>query len=295
MDRYDDVKAYTLQAKLAQQAKVQNTIPWPPRDEALALRCMDAYYNEQVAYYNSWTKQTTMRHIDLPPHLFQQWKQMPGRLELYNSRKALKAEWDKKQPLNAGLTACTNPFADQASIAAEQAQREALEAQALDSTLSANINEQVVAARQAHPGMTINFIDGTPSIPPANIIHRGDGQQNNFLLPPVQRAVAKQIPQPPPPSPRVEIADDTPPAPTPAKRAKNLAVPLVMVEGVDKPADDIADLKMLCKKLYQDNKKMLAEIKDLKASKEPTSPASSATEEQQAPAPKKQKVKAEPV
>ena len=102
-DRYDDVKAYTNQVKLAQQAGVHGQVPWPPRDERLALRCMDAYYNEQIDYYSGWCKDTKMKHIDLPGTLFHTWKSMPGRLVMYNKRKELKAKWDEKQPAHIGM------------------------------------------------------------------------------------------------------------------------------------------------------------------------------------------------
>ncbi len=137
-DRYDDVKAYSLQAKLAQQAGTPHLVPWPPRDERLALRCMDAYYTEQIAFYSKWCKQITMKHIDLPPHLFQAWKSMPGRLAMYNHRKEIKLKYEKDNPVQAiGLNAMTNPFADAGAVSAERERTEAAEALAMASAAEA--------------------------------------------------------------------------------------------------------------------------------------------------------------
>ncbi len=142
-DRYDDVKAYTTQAKLAQQAGTPHLVPWPPRDERLALRCMDAYYQEQIALYSGWCKETTLRHIDLPPILFQRWKSMPGRLASYNHRKEIKAKYEKENPVQGfGLTAMTNPFADASAVTAERQRTEAAEALAMASAAMSRYNNE---------------------------------------------------------------------------------------------------------------------------------------------------------
>jgi len=134
-DKYIDVKAYTNQWKLAQQSGTTHLVPWPPKNEQLAMRCMDAYYVEQLAYYNGWCKQTNMKHVDLPGNLFTQWKSMPGRLVMYNTRKALKKEWDENHPTNVGMTASTNPFADPEAVAAEQQQAQAAQSVAVHAAI----------------------------------------------------------------------------------------------------------------------------------------------------------------
>lgn len=244
-DRFEDVKAYIHQAKLAQQAGVPKTVPWPPLDDRLRHRCADAYYLEQIAIYEGWIKleDAVIKHIDLTD--FNAWRTLPGRQDLYNRRKALKAEWEKNQPKSVGLSAATNPFAPAAAKAAEQARTAKAAEQAMDGAVSAEVNASARAMREANPGMTINFIDGTPSIPGASIVQRGDGQQNVFVLPPVR----KQPPPPPPVAPpvRLEIAPEEP--------RKRFDVPLVNNDIHTAPTEQpsLADIMSAVRHLQKEN------------------------------------------
>lgn len=249
-DKFEDVKAYIHQAKLAQQAGVPKTVPWPPLDDRLRHRCADAYYLEQIAVYEGWIKleDAVIKHIDLND--FNAWRTLPGRQDLYNRRKALKAEWEKNQPKSVGLSAATNPFAPAAAKAAEQARAAKAAEQAMDGAVSAEVNASARAMREANPGMTINFIDGTPSI-----------------LPPVRKQPPPLPPVAPPAAPplRLDVADGSPTAPA----KKSLHVPLVKndihtaIAGEEAPVT-LADIMSAVKHLQRENNKIAQENRDLK-------------------------------
>jgi len=242
-DKYLDVRAYIHEANLAQQAKTPHLWPWPPVDTRLRHRCADAFYQEQIAFYEGWIteEQKVTKHIDLSD--FNAWRVLPGRQDLYNRRKLLKAEWEKKQPKSIGLTAATNAFAPPAAKLAEEAKarEQALQVVMLDTAQSSNLSAQTQAMQAAHPGMQINFIDGTPSIPPA--------LPRVGKLPPPPPPVAP----PAPPTQRVEIPDDPP-------KNKNLAVPLVKTDtlapAATQPEDQptLADIMNIVKYLRQENR-----------------------------------------
>lgn len=309
-DTYADVKNYITQWKLAQQAGTPNLVPWPPRDERLALRCMDAYYNEQLAYYNGWCKQTQMKHIDLPGNLFTTWKSMPGRLVMYNTRKKLKADYEAKHPVNVGLSAATNPFADPAAVAAEREMVETLSAQAVGNAIALNAagsgNAQLDQARLAHPDLPVSFVDGSPSLPalaappprrplpppppapaatPVDVVQRGSGQQL------VIGGVA-QPPRPPPVAPPKEkstllvLSDEEAPAP---KRSKTF--PAVPKLGVDQQAEEEApltpaEMMKVIKELEKRNRLMEQRMKQQQQSSATPRPSPAASP--------KRKIKEEP-
>lgn len=280
-DRYDDVKAYTTQAKLAQQAGTPHLIPWPPKDERLALRCMDAYYNEQIAYYSGWCKQTNMKHIDLPAYLFQQWKSMPGRLTMYNRRKELKTEWDKKNvSVAVGMSACTNPFADPDAVAAERQQTEEFEAAALAQAAVSSGNPLVDQVRRANSDMPTTFVDGSPSLPPLqaappprDIVHSGSGQMNVFVgatpLPQVQKRPStvlvlddEKSPEPSkkktfPPVPRLDAAPSA--QATAAKPAPTKKEDKTGNTSDEEPSP--TEMKNMMKELMRQNKQLQAQLK----------------------------------
>lgn len=263
-DRYEDVKAYTTQAKLAQQAGTPHLVPWPPRDERLALRCMDAYYTEQIAFYSGWCKQTTLKHIDLPGHLFQTWKSMPGRLGMYNHRKEIKAKFEKENPVQVvGLSAMTNPFAEASAVTAERQRTEAAEALAMASAAVSSGNPELDQARQDHPDMPTTFVDGRTALPPL-AQQQGSGQQN---VPPSAQQKRPST---------VLILDDES-----AKKPK-FHVPTVGFDGKAMPpapaantSDDElspAEMKRMLLELMKDKRKLQAELlKTVPIKKEPIS------------------------
>jgi hypothetical protein len=124
IDTYEDVKKYVAKRRQAEKAGTPDVIPWNPTNKDFRFRCMDAYYKEEIAHYSGWaTGDKLMKHIELKEvneiDEYKEWMRMPGRRDLYNSRKALKEEWDKKQP-KLGLDPLTNPFANTAAKATHQ-------------------------------------------------------------------------------------------------------------------------------------------------------------------------------
>jgi hypothetical protein len=151
LEAYQDVFDYIANHQHHVRAGDKASFPWPPVNKRLRYKCQDAYLLEDIARYKFKIKTPRKaKHQDLKERdgidEYREWFNLPGRRDLYNERKELKAKADQDQQ-KIGLDAATNPFAPK-------------EAKEKEKTLAEK--RKAVSAQIKSKAPTGRFIEGTP-------------------------------------------------------------------------------------------------------------------------------------
>ncbi len=235
LEPYNDVIEYIKSHQHHVRAGDNDSFPWPPVNKRLRYKAQDAYLLEDVARYKFKIKTPRVtKHQDLKEKdgvdEYREWFNLPGRRDLYNLRKDLKAEADKERP-KVGLDAATNPFAPKEAKEKEKTIAEKRKA------ACAQIKSKAPAGR---------FIEGSPLAERlldhymegnAHIHFLCDGDRTLTVHPESEGATC-QLPKKPKTMPAVPANQDEPedaapytqPAPSaPPRSGRTLSHPCVVV------------------------------------------------------------------